>query len=166
MITRMGRGWGGGCELEILESFVSLFFFASWPVCLAEADKDGAAALLPSASQSGDQRCSLGWVDGGGTLRGFGSALIRVIITTGTHRHASICCWQPWLLRLSPWSEVIMRPAVLHCEPRISPQMLINRLLSLWVCWFLHGCLLCFSVPKEARKEEKSLKRSSLEGIY
>lgn len=105
----------GGGELGILESFVSLFF-ASRPVCLAEADKDGAAALLPSASQSGDQRCSLGWAGGGGTLRGFGSALIRVIITTGTHRHASICCWQPRLLRLSPWSEVIMRPAVLHCE--------------------------------------------------
>lgn len=41
------------------------------------------AALLPSASQSGDQSCSLGWAGGGGTLRGFGSALIRVIITTG-----------------------------------------------------------------------------------
>lgn len=54
------------------------------------------AALLPMAAQCGDQCCRLGragpgWEGrgegGGGTLQGFGSALIRVIITAGTHIH-------------------------------------------------------------------------------
>lgn len=110
---------------------------------LSGRGKVGTAALLPSAAQSGDQSGSLGWAGGGGTPRGFGSALIRVIITTGTHRHtrSGICCWRrPWLLWPPPRSEVIMRPAILHCEPRISPQMLINRLLSLCVQCSWHGC--------------------------
>lgn len=59
------------------------FKFFCLAATLSSSGRVRTAALLPSASQSGDQSCSLGWAGGGGTLRGFGSALIRVIITTG-----------------------------------------------------------------------------------
>lgn len=74
-----------------------------------------------------EQQAGLGWAGRGerGTLRGFGSALIRVIITAGTHTHA-------YTLALvfaagvspnscgSPWSEVITCPAILRGELIIS----------------------------------------------
>lgn len=107
-------------------------FFASWPICLA--DRRGGnvrpAALLPIAAPRGSElQAGLGWAGRGerGTLRGFGSALIRVIITAGTHTHT-----HAYTLALvfaagvspnscgSPWSEVITCPAVLRGELIIS----------------------------------------------
>lgn len=70
--------------------------FSPLPICLP-ARRGGdvrPAALLPMAVQTGDQSCrlgraGLGWAARGErrTLRGFGSTLIRVIITAGTHTH-------------------------------------------------------------------------------
>lgn len=136
-LDRKGPRWG-----RWIRNMWVLSFSASRPVCLAEA-RVRTAALLPSTSQSGDQSCSLGWAGGGGDPAGVWLRSNPGDYYHWAHRHASsgICCWRrPWLLWLPPHpptrSEVIMHPAILHCETRISP---VNSLLSLCVHCFLHG---------------------------
>lgn len=129
-------------------------FFASLPICLA-ARRGGdvrPAAPLPMAAQTGDQSCRLGRAglgrQGGerGTLRGFGSALIRVIITAGTHRHTHTLALvfaagvRPGS-RGFPWSEVITCPAILRGELGYHSGCRINSLSSLCEHGFLYGCV-------------------------
>lgn len=71
-----------------------------------------------------------------GTLRGFGSALIRVIITAGTHTHTHtlalvFAAGVSPDSRGFPWSEVITCPAILHGELRYHSGCRINSLSSL-----------------------------------
>lgn len=82
-------------------------------------EMSGRLLCFPWLLRLGDQCCRLGWawlVEGEGdrgALRGFGSALIRVIITTGTrihtytytHTSSGICYWRlSWLLWF-PWGR-------------------------------------------------------------
>lgn len=104
------------------------------------------AALLPMAAQTGGSvlRAGLGWawlVEGEGdrgTLRGFGSALIRVIITAGTrihtHTHTLAVVFATGVCPDScgfPGAEVITCSAILHGGLRYHSGCRINCLSSL-----------------------------------
>lgn len=80
-------------------------------VCLAAglSGDNMTAALLPMAAEAGDRglQAAMGRAEvecGGGFLQGFGSTLIRVIITTGTHTHP-LCLW--YLLLASVLTPVV-----------------------------------------------------------
>lgn len=121
-------GQKGIREIRELKKRKTGFSLLSLPSCLSGSREwwgcSSRAALLPIAAQTGDESRRLGWAAGGdgeGTLQGFGSALIRVIITAGTQRHtrththtgAGICCWrQSRLLWFYLRSEVITCPAL------------------------------------------------------
>lgn len=154
-------------------------FFTSLPICLAarRAGDVRPAALLPMAAQTGDQSCRQGWAglgragrgERGGTLRGFGSALIRVIISAGTHTHTHtlalvFAAGVSPDSRGFPWSEVIMCPAILHGELRYHSGCRINSLSSLCehsfkACMgvYLYVCL-CLRAPEEATGTERDRK--------
>ena len=87
-----------------------------------------------------------------GTLRGFGSALIRVIITAGAHTntHTLALVFAAGVSpdsRGFPWSEVITCPAILHGALRYHSGCRINSLSSLCErCFSRMGVYLCVCV--------------------
>lgn len=107
------------------------------------------------AGPAGGERggCGGGGGGGGGTLRGFGSALIRVIITAGAHTntHTLALVFAAGVSpdsRGFPWSEVITCPAILHGALRYHSGCRINSLSSLcercflvWVCICVYVCV-------------------------
>lgn len=101
-------------------------------------------------------------VGGGGTLRGFGSALIRVIITAGAHTntHTLALVFAAGVSpdsRGFPWSEVITCPAILHGALRYHSGCRINSLSSLCERCFLVWVCICVCVhlkrPREPREK-------------
>lgn len=135
------RGVGG--VLEIRGHLKKEVFFASLPICLAARRMEMSGRLLcfPWLLKLGIRAAGwaeLGWVGRGerGTLRGFGSALIRVIITAGTHTHTHTLALV-FAVGVSPdsrgfpCSEVITCSAILHGELRYHSGSRINSLSSL-----------------------------------
>lgn len=107
-------------------------------------EMSGRLLCFPWLLRLGDQCCRLGWawlVEGEGdrgTLRGFGSALIRVIITTGTrihtHIHTLAVVFATGVCPDScgfPGAEVITCSAILHGGLRYHSGCRINCLSSL-----------------------------------
>lgn len=157
--------WSMGWYLKIWECF---FFFAFWAICLVDRHGDCVrpAALLPTTSHSGDQSCSLGWAGGEGD-----PAEVWLRSNPGdyyhwdsyTHKHTQALVFAAGVGPDShgfPWSEVITRLAILHCEPRFRCWCCINSLSSLCAHCFLHGCIfMCVCRYLKRAKEQKETGR-------
>ena len=112
------------------------------PARLSGSGRLRTAALPPSAPQSGDQSCSLGRAGGWGDPAGVWLRSNPGDYYHWAHRHTSsgICCCPPPFPRRS---EVIMHPAILHCEPGISPQMLDKQAIVTWCALLLAWMFVC-----------------------
>lgn len=138
-------------------------FFAS--ACLSPSQarwrcQAGCSASHGCLNWGSELQAGQGWAgrvrgENGGTLQGFGSALIRVIITAGTHTHTHTLALV-FAAGVSPdsrgfsRSEVITCPAILHGELRYHSGRRINGLSSLLWALFqslnLCGCVfICVS---------------------